>query len=126
MESEHQSRNNSLNIQEPEKLCLALFFKYAFSFFSFPFLSVGLFIRFLFKYWGTGLNCEQEIEFENELETCHEMALLSTAGEAPFQIVFTVWLMLRGVLKPLDLGRTISKLHCLKGTADVTSNVLSF
>ena len=104
MEPNLQARNIPVNTPEPEKLCLALFCKYAFSFLSFPFLSVGLFIRFLFKYWGVGLDSEQEIEFNAELETCHEIALLSTAGEAPLQIIFTVWLMLRGVLKPLDLG----------------------
>ena len=33
-----------------------------------------------------------------------EIAILSTAAEAPLQIVFTLWLMIREVLKPPDLG----------------------
>ena len=44
---------------------------------------------------------------EEERRLSEQISTLSTAGEAPLQIVFTLWLMIREILKPPDIGQII-------------------
>ena len=44
-------------------------------------------------------------EGEEERRLSEQISTLSTAGEAPLQIVFTLWLMIREILKPPDIGQ---------------------
>ena len=61
-------------------------------------------------YWGTVVVARvnwvlHRQKHQDEKSACQEVAMLGTAGEAPLQIIFTLWLMLREVLEAPNLGK---------------------